>query len=93
MLSLAVSIQQSLLVPCQGETPHVLSAHDCMLWRAADGNNLFGVSGVAQHAQLMILKVVDTQQRGFGSASTALEAWAYATRQGARVMLNRYVWS
>lgn len=57
---------------------------------AADGNNELGVSGVSQSAQMMILKVVDTEQQSYGSAFGALEAWAYGVRHGARVLLNRW---
>jgi large repetitive protein len=51
---------------------------------AARGDNGTGVTGVAWHAGLMALRVLD--EKGSGTVADAIEAYAYAGGEGARVL-------
>ena len=50
----------------------------------AKGNNAIGVTGVAQSGSLMILRALDAN--GSGSVAGVISAYAYAARNGARVV-------
>ncbi len=50
----------------------------------AQGNNSIGVTGVAQSGSLMVLRALDAN--GAGSVAGVISAYAYAARNGARVV-------
>ncbi|HEV3202769.1 MAG TPA: S8 family peptidase [Gemmataceae bacterium] len=55
---------------------------------AAEGDNGIGVVGVNWHAQIMALKILDSQ--GTGNSGTALTALDYAVQNGATISNNSY---